>query len=197
MATYLTADWHLGDTRLDLLQRPFTSPDDMARAMLSEHNQLVSPADDLIVLGDVCVTPEALPLVALFQGRKTLIRGNQERLFTDEELKPYFDRIIAEGEGLELEQDGLQLFATHYPTRARADRFNLVGHIHTSWKVQKNMLNVGVDVHHFKPIPMARVPFFLASIEGYYDDDVWVADHPANVAHSSRGREGSYFPPRS
>ena len=196
MAIYLTADWHLGDQRLDLLQRPFTSPSEMARALVQEHNQLVSPSDELIVVGDVCVIPDALELVALFQGQKTLIRGNKDRLFSDEELAPYFDRIIAEGEGLELEIAGLPLFATHYPTRASSDRFNLVGHIHTSWKVQKNMLNVGVDVHHFKPLPLARVPFYLAAIEGYYDDDVWVSDHPANRAHQGRGRAGSYFPPR-
>lgn len=196
MSVFLTSDWHLGDTRLDLLGRPFTSPEEMLQSLVREHNLIVSSDDELLFLGDICVSKDQLPNVAHFQGHKTLIRGNKDRIFSDEELEPYFEHIVPEGEGIELELPNLPIFAGHYPTLSRPDRFNLVGHIHTSWRVQLNMLNVGVDVHHFRPIPLEGVPFFLKAISTYYDEDVWVANHPANIPFRSRGRKGSYFPPK-
>lgn len=36
------------------------------------------------------------------------------------------------------------------------------------------------------------VQHYFRSICTFYDDDVWVADHPANVAHAARGVTGTY-----
>lgn len=196
MSLFLTADWHLGDERLDKLQRPFGSVDDMHRALVREHNLLVAPDDELIVVGDVVAAddPELLELVPLFHGRKTLLRGNQDRRFSDDELAPYFELVLEEGEGLELDVAGIPLYATHYPTQGHAERFNLVGHVHKSWQVQLNSLNVGVDVHNYRPLPLERVPFFVTGVSDYYDEDVWVAYHDLNARYrGQRGKPGSYF----
>jgi hypothetical protein len=88
----------------------------------------------------------------------------------------------------------MHLFFTHYPTQSRADRFNIVGHIHAAWKYQKNMLNVGVDVNHFYPFHAHEFAFYLTAITSFYDNDVWCARHPANAIYDgSRGKLGSYF----
>jgi calcineurin-like phosphoesterase family protein len=148
--TWITADWHLGESRLDLLLRPFSDTMAMGDALIGNHNALVSDDDTVIVAGDVCYqkAPEFLNFVARFKGKKILLRGNHDRVFTDEQLKPYFERIIPEGLGIELEVEGIPCYATHYPTRGRADRFNLVGHIHAAWKYQLNTFNIGVDTNH-------------------------------------------------
>lgn len=196
MNRWITADWHLGEDRLDLMQRPFKSTEEHIYALLENHNKLVAPNDDVIVVGDVCFKkyPAFLPMVKQFHGNKTLIRGNHDAVFTDEQLRPYFDLIVREGDGIELDAGGIPCYATHYPTRGRPDRFNLVGHIHSSWKVQLNMLNVGVDVHHFRPVNLDRIRFFLQAITDFYDDDVWVAGDPINLDYASkRGKPGTYF----
>lgn len=192
--TFVTADWHLGETRLELMQRPFSTPAEMFDAIKQGVNSAVGPDDELIVVGDVCVDTDCLHLLDEINGQKALVRGNHDRRFTDDELARYFTRIVPEGEGIEKEVEGIPLWLTHYPTSSRADRFNLVGHIHSSWKVQLNMLNVGVDVHSFRPLPLEKVPFFLTAITDFYDADVWVADHPANAPFKNkRGRKSSYF----
>lgn len=203
MATFLTADWHLGEDRLQLLGRPFTTTEEMNETMIRLHNELVAPDDEVFMLGDVIATQEHnggreyLPLVERFNGRKTLFRGNQEFRFSDAELLEYFERVIPEGDGLELDYDGLELYLTHYPSRGRADRFNLVGHIHSSWKVQLNMLNVGVDVHHFRPVPLERVRFFYDAVSSFYDEDVWVGYHDLNARYRGlRGKPRTYFETR-
>lgn len=197
MKRWITADWHLGESRFEIMQRPFTSVTEHVETLIKNHNALVKPDDEVIVVGDVCYKehPDWLEVVKQFNGNKTLVRGNHDAVFTDDQLRPYFDLIVKEGDGIELDL-GFPAYATHYPTRGRPDRFNLVGHIHSAWKVQLNMLNVGVDVNHFRPLDLDKIRFFLQAISDFYDDDVWVAGDPINLDYaSSRGKRGTYFKP--
>lgn len=196
MKTWLTSDWHLGENRLGIMQRPFESDMDMVEGLIERHNAVVKPKDRVIIVGDVVYQkrPEFIEFVSKFNGIKTLVRGNHDRVFSDSDLEPYFEEIIPDGEGMFIKIHNISCYITHYPTRSIVSSFNLVGHIHSSWKVQLNMLNVGVDVHHFKPVPLTKVPFYLKAIRTFYDDDVWVCDHEANAFYKGkRGKEGSYF----
>jgi calcineurin-like phosphoesterase family protein len=196
---WAVADWHMGETRMEIMQRPFRDASEQYNKLISEHNRIVKPDDTVYVLGDVVSKSaenptEWLELIAAFNGEKTLVRGNHDVLFTDEQLQPFFANIIAEGKGIYEEVDGIPLWLTHYPTQSLADRFNIVGHIHAAWKYQLNMLNVGVDVHHFCPTRLDKIPFYLKAISDFYDEDVWVADHPANLIYKGvRGKKGRYF----
>jgi len=55
------------------------------------------------------------------------------------------------------------------------------------------MLNCALDCHNFCPISADQVFFFFNAICKYYDEDVWVGNHPANLAHNERGKEGTYY----
>jgi calcineurin-like phosphoesterase family protein len=198
MKTFLTADQHLGEDRMELMGRPFDGKEEHIDYIRRKHNSIVSTDDLVYMLGDVCYqkTPELLSCLADFHGRKILIRGNHDRGITDEEFKRYFEQVIPEGQGIELDgPEGIPLYLTHYPSRSRPDRFNLVGHIHSAWKYQLNMLNVGVDVNHFRPINLEKIPFYLKAITEFYDNDVWVGDHSANLPFKeTRGKKSVYFP---
>lgn len=198
MKTWLTADWHLGENRFELMGRPFTTVSQHIETIRGNHNAVVAPDDEVIVIGDVCYqkTPEFLSTVASFNGKKTLIRGNHDKVFTDEQLKPYFHTIIADGGGYYQQFGDIPCYITHYPTEGVADAFNLVGHIHAAWKYQLNMLNVGVDVNHFRPVNADTLRFHLDAITKYYDKDVWVAYDERNAKYKSlRGKAGTYFRP--
>jgi calcineurin-like phosphoesterase family protein len=194
--TWLTADWHLGETRFQIMGRPFTDQMEFVDYLVAKHNELVKPDDTLIVVGDVCnkQTPEFLSHVARFNGRKTLIRGNHDTDIPDSEFSKYFELIIPEGKGIILEFDGIPCYITHYPTCGSSNLFNLVGHIHAAWKYQLNMLNVGIDVHHFLPINSNTIGFHFKAICEFYDEDVWVAYNAANTEYCGiRGKKGRYF----
>jgi calcineurin-like phosphoesterase family protein len=200
---WATADWHLGEDRFKLMQRlGFADAQAMIDHLVECHNSVVSPGDIVYMVGDVCnqKTPEFLSQAKRFNGRKMLLRGNHDRVFTDEQLEPYFVRIIDEGEGEKLvveDADGndIECWLTHYPTQARPDMFNLVGHIHGAWKFQLNALNVGVDANHYYPHNIDEdVPFYLRAISEFYDEDVWVAYHEAQEAfRGKRGKKGRYL----
>ena len=199
MKTWITADWHLGEDRLELMGRPFTSANEHVYAIQERYNAVVAPEDEVFMVGDVVyqkASPEWLTHVANFNGRKTLFRGNHDRGFTDDQLKPYFDTIIPEGQGIEREFCGIPCYITHYPTEGKRELFNLVGHIHSAWKYQLNMLNIGVDVHHFSPVDSDRIRFHFDAIAKFYDADVWVAYSALNEPYRClRGKKNTYFRP--
>lgn len=193
---WITSDWHLGESRLDLLGRPFNSPEEMVETLITNHNRVVNPDDRVYVVGDVCYqkAPEFLKYVERFNGHKFLIRGNHDRGITDEQFKPYFEQVIPDGQGIDAEFDGIPCHITHYPGQGKQDRFNLVGHIHSAWKYQLNMFNIGVDVNHFRPVDLSNLPFHVNAITKFYDEDVWVAYNPINQGYvGTRGRKGRYF----
>lgn len=199
MKRWITADWHLGEDRFEIMQRPFESANEMLEKLIENHNKVVAPDDLVYVVGDVCYQnkPENLVEVECFNGKKILIRGNHDRVFTDEQLSRYFDQIIEEGKGLELEVGGIRCFLTHYPSCSRhtITKFNLVGHVHGAWKYQLNMFNVGVDANHFRPHNLDEaVPFAYKAICEFYDDDIWAAYQGINLQFvGKRGKQGSYF----
>src|SRR6266446_6615375 len=96
--TWLTADYHLGEDRFDIMQRPFSNRQEMVESLIINHNKLVKPDDLVINIGDVCYgkTPEFLPYIEKFNGRKILIRGNHDRGISDDYFLKYFERVIAE-----------------------------------------------------------------------------------------------------
>ena len=197
MKTWITSDWHLGENRFELMGRPFNTTEEHNNTIKERHNSLVHPNDVVIVNGDAVYqkTPEFLPLVKEFNGKKVLIRGNHDNVFTDEQLSPYFDRIVEDGDGITATVDGIDCWITHYPSQGKADKFNLVGHIHAAWKYQLNMFNVGIDVNCYYPVAMTRIPFHFTAIKDFYDDDVWVAYNDVNKQyyHNGRGKKSSYF----
>ena len=194
--TFITSDLHLGDERMKILGRPFSSAQKMLEKLVELHNLMVRHEDKVIIVGDVCNkdTPELVKNIALFNGRKILIRGNHDVNLTDSDLKDYFEEVIPDGDGIELEVDGLKCYATHYPTRGKEDMLNLVGHSHGAWKYQLNMFNVGVDVNHFYPVNIKTIPNHFKAICEFYDEDVWVAYNKINAQYAGkRGKKGSYF----
>lgn len=196
MAKFITSDFHLGETRLQILGRPFNTTMDMISTLMRNHNSIVNEEDEVIIVGDVCYkeVPEYLKYLAGFNGKKTLIRGNHDRGITDEEFLKYFEKVIPDGDGLELEIEGIPCYATHYPTCGRKDRFTLCAHIHHAWRYQLNMFNIGVDSNHFLPVNLETIPFHFKAITEFYDEDVWCAYNEINSEYrGKRGKNGSYF----
>jgi hypothetical protein len=58
------------------------------------------------------------------------------------------------------------------------------------------MLNVGIDVHHFRPVNSNTIGFHFKAVCEFYDEDVWVAYNHINAEYLGiRGKKGRYFNP--
>ncbi len=174
---WFTADWHFGDDRFlgnNPLFRPFTSLEEQHQVIIEQMNAVVKPEDQLFHLGDVCFNVETLPLLEQINCQnKTLIIGNYEEDHPDKlkYLPQYFNTIKEEME-LTL-STGERVYLNHYPVNAKPGCFNIVAHIHSLWKVQPNMVNVGVDVWHFMPVSETRILYIMNAMKHHYDQNVF------------------------
>ena len=87
MTVFVSSDHHLGHTRIcELANRPWGSVDEMNTALIENHNTMVRPDDEVIIVGDIVMGRRAdnLPMVGLMNGRKTLIVGNHDPMFPGE-----------------------------------------------------------------------------------------------------------------
>ena len=73
---------------------------------------------------------------------------------------------------------GIPMFLTHKPEDALPNLFNLVGHIHDKWKVQRNMINVGTDAFHFLPVSEQQIEMLYTGIKKHYDKNVFIGESP-------------------
>lgn len=195
---YFTADWHLCESpeRTRILDRYFRRDFDIITSVPLDCKSLFIVGD--LFCNKAVESDDFEECCAFLKARLSLIpsvfliRGNHDRPFDNSFFNSLgINNIIEEGEGVyHYDTDS---WLTHYPTKSTPNCFNLVGHIHGAWKVQKNMLNVGVDVHQFNMVSAEKVKFYKTAIKDYYDDDVWCSEHESNSEHKERGKAGTYY----
>lgn len=168
---YFTSDWHLGDDRFDIFFRPFDSVEEQDSIILENLLRYVTEEDELFHLGDVLIDKDSSSLLDQIPcKRKVLILGNYD-MDKQNLLRSYFDEIYY---NLELTVGNTKCFLNHYPINYDPTRFNITGHIHGLWKVRWNMVNVGVDAWHFKPVSEEWIKFQMNGIFNHYDENVFI-----------------------
>ena len=158
MTLFFTADTHFGDHRtINIWKRPFSTPAEMDAFLVEQWNAVVSPGDEVWHLGDVARRSDHVEaLLGRLNGTKHLLRGNND---PDETLAaPGWASV---GTYAELEIDQRTLVLCHYPFRSwngqHRGSINLHGHSHGRLKPMPRQFDVGVDVHGFAPITLARL----------------------------------------
>lgn len=175
---WFTADWHLNETRIfdnfNPFFRPFDSIKEQNERIINEINRFVGKNDQLIHLGDVCMDLEAVQLLDRIKCKnRTLILGNYDVDDSEKQalLSEKFD-VVKEEDYFKL-SNGEIVYLNHYPSKAQDGYFNIVGHIHGLWKVQPNIVNVGVDAWHFRPVSEKQIFFIKNAIQNHYDENVF------------------------
>lgn len=184
MARFFTSDWHLGEDRIgidskpNLFYRPFKNVNEQNYTIVAElYRSQFKDGDELIHLGDVVydMTNDVVTDLLVLREKSypnskfTLILGNYDDNKL-EFLNKIFHEII---EDKTVEIKGREYYLNHYPSKCIDKEFSLTGHIHGLWKVQKNMINVGVDAWHFKPVSEDEIDFCRTACEKYYDKNVF------------------------
>jgi calcineurin-like phosphoesterase family protein len=174
MSYFLTSDWHLNETRIgpdfNPFFRPFKSIQEQNETIINNCNAMVGKKDTLIHVGDVSIDAEGVNLLSQINCKnKILIIGNYDEDKLDL-LKPHFKEIH---ETLDIKINKVKYHINHYPNKALPNVMNIVGHIHGLWKVQPNMINVGVDAWNYEPLDEKRIQFVTNAIAKYYDNNVF------------------------
>ena len=133
----------------------------MNKTIIKNHNELVSNDDTVYHIGDfTMISPwdwsRIEKILDNLNGNHHLILGNHDR------QKP-FDLVeagfISVHTSMELIYENRKFILIHDPAASCINRDIpfLCGHIHNLFKIQKNVINVGVDVWDFKPVSIETI----------------------------------------
>lgn len=181
---YFTSDLHLGDPRLNLYGRDLIANDsnEINELIINNWNEIIQEDDIVYMLGDICYDANVIDKLNHLKGYKILIKGNYDDKIQPSILNKYFDEIHDE---LLITLETENIYLNHYPTNAKLNIFNIVGHIHGTWKVQRNMINVGVDAWHFKPVSEEMILWQINGIRKYYDENVFAGELWSNLFYAN------------
>lgn len=186
---FFTSDLHFDDERLNLYGRDlmFKNSKEVDEYIIKKWNETVGDNDLVIIIGDISMTKDGLDNLKKLKGEKWLVKGNYDISkndggtakyeISDEILSEYFTNIMNE---LEVDVNGEKIYINHYPTNRKPQMMNIVGHIHGTWKVKRNMINVGVDAWHFVPVSEDLIKFQINGIRNHYDENVFMDEIKIN-----------------
>jgi len=177
---WFSSDHHWDDDRFDIMQRFFKTIDEQIDYMKKRWNEIVKPNDLVYYLGDVFKYEFNPDLVNSLNGQKILIKGNHDKSKDEEYLNCFLEVKNSILLKIKTKNKDLYLYLNHYPEKGKKEYFNLVGHIHGLWRVQRNMLNVSVDAWHYCPIDINMVLFMKNAIDNHYDINVFAGELEAN-----------------
>jgi calcineurin-like phosphoesterase family protein len=159
---FFTADTHFGhENIIKFCNRPFISVEEMNEVLIENWNSVVSDDDEIYHIGDFGWKNNKLNIEILrrLNGIKYLIQGNHDKkLIKDRAIRNEFEWIK---DYYELEHEDSFIVMCHYPFKVWNKNYygaiNLFGHSHGKTKTEANQLDVGVDVHNFKPISLDSI----------------------------------------
>lgn len=185
---WFTADLHYDDSRL-IGDNPksvhyrseFNCVNKMNYEITQSLKKYIKQNDILIVLGDVSVSENGLKWIDNITCQsKILIKGNHEIDKSDEILSNHFDYISDEeiinfnGSDYLLCHKPLDIYQKLLNSRIK---FGITAHIHSLWKVNRNLINVGWDCWK-RPVNINEILFIInAYYKQYYDNNVFLQEN--------------------
>ena len=153
-------------------KRPYNSVEEMTEDLIAKWNETVKPEDTVYHLGDFGLYKYR----KLLNGKIVLICGNYEDDMSDEELYEYgFDEVHRGTYSIKYNDTIITM--QHEPYKIRDKRhlnksgvINLFGHLHKLCLAKEYGVNVGVDLHNFKPIDIDTIMFYVNGIKNIYED---------------------------
>jgi calcineurin-like phosphoesterase family protein len=181
MNTFFTADTHFNHANIiKYCHRPFATAGEMNQVLIDKWNDTVGPDDTVYHLGDFAYgTPDQVfDLVKALNGQIYVIWGNHDqplRRLTSQMRRHYGrhydaikDRLTILGHHAEIEIEGQEITLNHYAMRvwnkSHHGSWQLYGHSHGSLPDDPTLrsIDVGVDVHNYRPISFHEVSTYMA-----------------------------------
>lgn len=166
---YFTADLHFSHEKIiKHTNRPFHTVDEMNKRMIKNWNNIVSPQDEVYILGDFTMKGGIIANLYLqsLNGTKYLIRGNHDNFIEDKAFDKGLFQWIKDYHEVEYMNYKFVLF--HYPilewNKEGHGSIHLHGHIHSDISYNLKMIkdqvkryDVGVDANDYTPISIEEI----------------------------------------
>ena len=166
----VTSDWHFCHDREFIWKaRGFASVEAMNNDIITKHNYVVQPGDDVYVLGDLMLGDSAagIECVAKLNGQLHIVLGNHDTAHRIELYKG-LPNVVEIANVITLKYKKHHFYMSHYPTLTgnlekeslTQMTLNLFGHTHQKTDFYMDMpymYHVGVDSHSCFPVALDDV----------------------------------------
>lgn len=159
---YVISDLHLDHGNIiDYTNRPFQSVDEMNNHLITNWNSTISPDDVVLFLGDIAMADadRQKELLDQLNGNILFIKGNHDKLFTDEAGVPVVENTF-------IQHDRFKFNLVHDPEE-KTDSWNgwvIHGHTHNNEMTeypfihpQNKTVNVSVELLNYKPVRLEKI----------------------------------------
>ena len=167
MATYFTADLHLGHANIiKHCDRPFSTVEEMDEHLITAWNSRVRQHDRVYIIGDFMFRNKESPTsyLARLKGKKHLLLGNHDVKWTKKiDMLHHFETVER---FIEMSDGQSRVTLCHYPLMSwnhmAKGSYMIHGHIHNNrdahyfetLKNMPNLLNAGVDINNYFPVKL-------------------------------------------
>ena len=195
---YFTSDLHLGHNNIiKLSDRPFRNIDEMNRALIQNWNAVVSPRDEIYILGDLSFRKNAEDVnewLKKLNGIKYLIKGNHDKYLDSPDFEKQAFGWVKDYFVLPYNKIRFVLF--HYPIHEWDGYFqetvHLHGHVHEKLiqgqheQKERRAINVGVDVSGFMPVSIDTVCDLAFNGKWRCPDCAFINDEDDNACQNAK-----------
>ena len=184
--TWFTSDYHLGHRNIiHLCERPFADVGAMDQAIIERHNACVGQSDTVYDLGDFafrCTAEYAVACLCRLNGQRQILLGNHDKPLRQALKRGLLDGLIDSGRltivgdadpriqtALRVNIEGQEIVLAHFAQRSWHSAFrgtwHLYGHSHGNLSPFRKSMDVGVDVHQFRPLSFTDLQTRMAGVE--------------------------------
>lgn len=150
---FFSADFHVHHANvLRYCNRPFDSVEEMNEELIRRHNEVVSPKDTFIHIGDFSFASKAKTqeIIDRLNGTKIFLQGSHDKWLKGA------DQIWSK------KINGIYVVCCHYPMiswpRSHYESILLHGHHHGELQEHRErMLDVGVDTNNYYPYSFEQI----------------------------------------
>lgn len=167
---WFTSDLHFGHDREFIWgPRGFKNVNEMNETIIKNWNEVVSPEDNVYVLGDLMLGDNEVgrKLLCELKGTIHVVFGNHDTLLRKEIYRGLYN-VIERGYATQIEIDGWHFYLSHYPTMtcnlekefSKRCLLNLYGHTHQKNNFYNGLpfcYHVGLDSHNNTPVSFEQV----------------------------------------
>ena len=170
---WFTADNHFNhgppytrNSIIDYCGRPFEDAHHMNKTMIDNWNKVVGDKDLVFHLGDFGFGkyPQIEPIRRELSGTIILLKGNHDRSSVAKLKEAGFHQVYKSS--IEIKIGDTRFLVSHVPEKnLEKGVVNLCGHVHENWLVKNFSINVGVDVHGFKPVSLEEINMMIPDLK--------------------------------
>ena len=151
MKYWFTADEHYGHSNIiKFCNRPFSTVEEMDKAIIDNHNALVQKGDIVVHGGDFTLGKDANKYIEQLRGSHIFIKGSHDR-WMDKNSIQIWERTI----------EGIYVVVCHYAMRvwprSHYGSWQLFAHSHGNLEPIGNQHDIGVDNNNFCPASFNQI----------------------------------------